>query len=107
VLAAEHLLDLGCFDLALQLLEATAEVGFDRFALFQPFSQDDEVLAALFQRVAKGDVLLQATAALQQFLRLDLVRPEVGLSDALLDACGFVVESGSLKDNSACRRTAS
>jgi hypothetical protein len=91
VLAAEHLLDFGGFDLALEIVEAAAEVGFDRFALLQPFGQHGEVFVPLLQRVAQGDVLLQAAAALQELLGVGLIRPEVGIGDALFDFRGFVV----------------
>jgi hypothetical protein len=107
VLAAEHLLDLGRLDFALQIVESAGEVRLDRLALLEPFGQDREILAALFQGVAEGDVLFQPAATLEQLLGLGLIRPEVRLRDTRFDASDFVIQSCGLKDNSACRRTAS
>jgi hypothetical protein len=107
VLAAEHLLDLGRLDFGLQFVEAAGEVAIDRFALLDPFGEHGEVVAALLQGIAQGDVLFEAAAALQQLLRFGLVRPEVGLADARFDLPYLLVQSCCLKDSSACRRTVS
>jgi hypothetical protein len=44
VLAAEHLLDLSAFDLALQRVECTFEVCGDIFTLLGPLEQDAQVV---------------------------------------------------------------
>jgi hypothetical protein len=107
VLAAEHLLDLAGFDLALELVEAGGELGFDGFALLQPVGEDREILDAAAQRPDQVHVLFEPAAALHHPLRLGLVLPEVGLADPGFDAGQFFRGACGVKDNSASQPTAS
>jgi hypothetical protein len=63
VLAAEHLLRLGGVDSALELVEAALEIGIDRLAGGGPLEEDAEVVGTAPQRLAQGEIALDAPAA--------------------------------------------
>jgi hypothetical protein len=85
VLAAEHLLDLGRLDFLLERFDRSLEIAGDVLALLRPFEQDSKIVEFADQRVAQIELLAQTAAPLERLLRLDLVLPEVGRSDTLLD----------------------
>jgi len=103
VLTAEHFLDLGGLDFLIERVEALRELGVDSFAGFRPFDQNGQVVALPAQRVNQLAVLFEGFAALQDFLRLRLVLPEIGGSGARFEACQFVLRAGRFKDSSADR----
>ena len=78
VLAAEHLLDLAGLHFLLERVERLTELGVDRLARLGPFDEHGEIVALLLERRHQLVVLLQATAALQDLLRVRLIFPEIG-----------------------------
>src|SRR5688572_22414034 len=107
VLAAEHLLDLAALDETGELIEAVSQLRSDVFPLARPVEQHAQVIGLRLERGDELDLFLDAPAALEGFLRLDLIVPEVRgggarlyLGELVLGACGF-------KDNSGDRRPAS
>jgi len=81
VLAAEHLARLGKLDVALEVVQALEEIGFDRLARLGPLDEDAEVVGATGQRLGERQLVFDAASALQQLLRLGLVLPEVRLGN--------------------------
>jgi hypothetical protein len=107
VLAAEHFLDLAPLDEGGELLDPRRQLGRDVLALGRPVHQHSKILGFGFERGDQLDFFLDATAALEGFLRLDLVVPEIGRRGARLYLCELVSGPGGLKDNSGDRRRAS
>jgi len=83
VLAAEHLLCLARINGGREILETLRQIVADRLSGFGPLDEDGEVVSPSFQGCAEIAVLLQAPAALEQFLRRPLVLPEVRIRYAL------------------------
>jgi hypothetical protein len=104
VLAAEHFLDLAAFDETRELLDPLGQLGRDVFALLCPIQQYAQIVGLRLERRHQLDFFLDAAAALENFLRLDLVVPEVGRRGAGLYLGKFVMWAGRLKDSSADRR---
>jgi hypothetical protein len=77
VLAAEHLLDLAGLHFLLERVERLAELRVDRLPGLRPLGEDGEILAALLQRFRQLALLLEAAPPLQDFLRVDLILPEI------------------------------
>ena len=77
VLAAEHLLDLTAVNQARELLYALRELGENIFPLPRPVDENGQVVGLRFQRGHELDVFLDTTPALEDFLRFDLIAPEV------------------------------
>jgi hypothetical protein len=86
VLPPEHLLDLAGLHLLFEPVERLAELPFDRLARPGPFDEHAEIVTALLQRRHQLAILLEAAAALQDFLRFGLIFPEIGRGGALLEA---------------------
>jgi hypothetical protein len=104
VFAAEHLLDLAGLDFLVQQLQGLRELGIHRFTRFRPFDKHGEIVALLLEREHEIAILLQATAALQNFLRFGLILPEIGSRGARFEAGQLFVRFRTLKDSSADRR---
>jgi hypothetical protein len=107
VLAAEHPLDFGRFDLVLEIVEAFGEVRADLFAGLRPLQQDAEVIAAALERGRQADLFFETTAALEHALCFGLVLPEVRIGSTGLEPAQLVSRACTLKDSSACRRSVS
>jgi hypothetical protein len=107
VLAAQHLAGLGLLDVRLELVEPLQEVAVDGFTGLRPLDQDAEIVGAALQRLAGRQFLVQAPAALEQFLGLGGILPEVGMRDAGLDLLELRAMARLVKDSSADRRPAS
>jgi hypothetical protein len=101
VLAAEHLFRLGRFDLDLELVERTREIGRDVFARARPLDENRQVLPATLQRIAQLAVFLEPPLALEDLLGLGLVVPEVRGGNALLDLLDLLLRMRRVKDTSA------
>jgi hypothetical protein len=86
VLAAQHLLDLAGLDLLRERVEGLRELGIHGLARLRPLDQHREVVALFRERHDQVAVLFQAAAALQYFLRLGLVLPEIRRRRARLEA---------------------
>jgi hypothetical protein len=78
VLATKHLLDFTALDEIRELLDALRELRANIFALTCPIDEHAEVLCFSSERRDQLDFFLNAAAALEDFLRLDLVVPEIG-----------------------------
>ena len=61
------------------------EIRDDVFAAVRPFEQDANVVDFLGEAVAEFEVLGEPALALERFLRLGLVIPEVGGRDFLFE----------------------
>jgi len=107
VLAAEHLLDLAAFDQAGELLDARRQLAGDVFSLACPVEEHAEIVRLGLERRDELDFFFDAAAALQDFLRLDLVVPETGRGRAGFYLCELVTRASGFKDNSGGRRRAS
>ena len=107
VLAAEHFLDFTALDEIGELLNALRELGSDIFPLACPIDEHAEVVCLGSERCDQLDLFLDAAAALEDFLRLDLVVPEIGRRRAGFYLCELVTRASGLKDNSGDRRRAS
>jgi hypothetical protein len=106
VLAAEHLLDFARLHCHVEGVEPLLELGVNGFPCFGKLEQHRQIVGLLAQRRNQVAVLLQASAALLDFLRFGRVFPEIGIERALIEAGQFVVRIGLLKDSSASRRRA-
>jgi hypothetical protein len=104
VLAAQHFLGFAGVDLARKLVERAAKVVGDWFAGLGPFDQHVEVVEAALQGIAQLHVLLEPAAALQQFLRVRLILPEIRSGDAFFYFCELDGGASDVKDGSAGRR---
>ena len=107
VLAAEHLLDLAAFDEAGELLDARRQLRGHVFTLAGPVDEHTQVVCFRCERGDQLDFFLDAPPALKDFLRLDLVVPEIGRRCAGFYLCELVTRASGLKDNSGDRRRAS
>ena len=65
----------------LERVERLGEIRDDVFAAVRPFQQDADVVDFLGEAVAEFEVLGEPALALQRFLRLGLVIPEVRRRD--------------------------
>jgi hypothetical protein len=104
VLAAEHLLDLAGLHFLIEQFERVGEVGVDRLAGFDPFLQNVQVVALAQQRPQQVAILLEAPAALQDFLRFSLIFPEIGSRRPRFEARQLLFGAGSFKDSSGGRQ---
>jgi hypothetical protein len=100
----EHLLDLSGLDFLIEHVEGLAKLGVHCFAGCGPLHEHGEIVAFPAERVDEIAILLEPLAALEYFLSVGLVVPEVGSGGARLESGQFVLGAGSLKDNSADRR---
>jgi len=103
VLAAEHFLDLCRLHFAIEGIERLREFRIDRLAGLGPLDQDGQVVTLFLEREHQVAVLLETPPALQDFLRFELVFPEIGRGGARLEAGQFVGWMRSFKDSSADR----
>ena len=94
VLAAEHLLDLAGLDEAGELLDAGGQLRGDIFALARPVDEHAKIVCFGCEGGDQLDLLLDSTAALKDFLRLDLVVPEIGRRCAGFYLCELVTQGG-------------
>jgi hypothetical protein len=106
VLAAEHLLDFGRLDLAAQRVEALRELARHVLAGPGPFDEHRQVVRPALQRRDERALVIEAAAALEGFLRLRLVLPEIRFGDPGFQAAQFFVGVPGLKDSSADLRSA-
>ena len=106
VLAAKHFLGFGAFDGGLKIVETPDQVRGDVLALTGPLDEDAQILDAPLQRIADGGVFLDPAPALQDFLRLALILPEVGLGDPGLELGDLPRRVGGVKDTSGDPRPA-
>jgi hypothetical protein len=104
VLAAEHLLDFAALDQAGKLLEAGRQLPGDVLTLGRPVNEHTKVVRLRFEGRNQLDFFFDTAAALKDFLRLDLVTPEIGRGRAGFYLCELVTRAGSFKDNSGGRR---
>ena len=104
VLAAEHLLDLAGLHFLVERFERPRELGVDLLARLRPFDEDGEVVALPAERLDQIAILLEPAAALQHFLGVGLVLPEIRRGGARLEAGQFFVRAGGFKDSSADRQ---
>jgi len=104
VLAAEHLLDLAGLHFLVERVERLRELRVDGLPGLRPLDEDAQVVALLLQRRDEIAILLEPAAALQDFLRLGLVLPEVGRGGFGFELGQFLFGAGGLKDSSADRR---
>jgi hypothetical protein len=103
VLPAQHFLRLTGVDLSGELLERAAEIVRNGLSRFGPFDQYVEIIEAAAERGAQLTIVLEAAAALQQFLRPGLVLPEVGSGNAFFYIGKLGFRAGGVKDGSAGR----
>ena len=82
VLAAEHLLDLAAFDQSGKLLDRRRQLRADVFPLARPVDEHAKIVRLGFESRDQLDLFLDPAAALKDFLRLDLVAPEIGRGGA-------------------------
>jgi hypothetical protein len=107
VLATKHFLGFGAFDGRLKIVETPDQVRGDVLALTGPLDEDAQILCAPLQRIAGGGVFLDPAPALQDFLCLGLILPEVGLGDSGLELGDLPRRVGGVKDTSGDPRPAS
>ena len=103
VLAAEHLANLGAFDLLAQLGQTRLHVAGHVLALLGPFEQHGQVVGLAAQRLGEIEVLLQPAAPLQHALGTGLIAPEVRRGGLPLQLRHLRFDSGRVKDSSASR----
>jgi len=96
VLAAEHLLDFAPFDEIRELFDALRELRTHIFALTCPVDEHAEIVSLGFESRDELDFFLDAAPALEDFLRLDLIVPEIWrrcpglyLGKLVARPCGF------------------
>jgi hypothetical protein len=106
VLPAEHFLDLSRLHFLIERIERLAKFCVHRLPGLGPFDQDGKVVALLLDRLDELTILLEPAAALEDFLCLGLVFPEIGGGSARLEAGQFLIGFGTLKDSSADRQLA-
>jgi len=104
VLAAKHLFDLPGLHFLVEGIERLAKLGIHSFAGLGPFDQHGQVVAFLLERSDEVEILFEPAAALQHFLRVGLVLPEIGRRGARLEAGQFLRGFGGFKDSSADRQ---
>jgi hypothetical protein len=81
VLAAKHLLGFGRIDLGFERVERPREIGRDILAAVRPFEQHAKVVELFREAVAQLEVFGEPALALQGFLRVGLVVPEIRRAD--------------------------
>ena len=101
MLAGQHRFDFGAFDVFFERVESPLQVAADVLALVGPFNQDPDIVQLLDDRVAQLEVVGEATAPLQDLLRLSLVLPEVGSRYPGLELVQFAGCIRRVKDSSA------
>jgi hypothetical protein len=104
VLAAEHLLELGLLDRAVEGVQGGAEVLLDVLAAREPVGQDLGVVLLAREAGQQRDVVLDALAALQDPLGLGLVLPELRLGGLFVETGELGFEFPPLKDSRECPR---
>jgi hypothetical protein len=102
--AAEHFLDLRRLDFLIEGVERLAEFAVYGFARLGPFDEDREVVALPAEGLDQIAILLQPFAALEGFLGLGRVVPEIGRGGARLETGQLVLRAGGFKDSPADRR---
>jgi hypothetical protein len=105
VLAAEHLLDFAALDQAGELLDPRRQLARHILTLAGPVDEHTQVVRFRLERGNQLDFFLDTAAALQGFLRLDLVVPEVRRGRASLYLRELVAGACGFKDSSANRRS--
>jgi hypothetical protein len=105
VLATEHLLDLAAFDQAGELLEAVGQLGSHLFALASPVEEHAQIIRLRAQSRDQLDFLFDATAPLEDFLRFQLVVPEIRCRGAGFYLRELVLGASGFKDSSADQRS--
>jgi hypothetical protein len=103
VFAAEHFLDLAIFDEAGELLDARRQFAPNVFALSGPVDKHTQIVRFRLQGRNQLDFFFDAPAALENFLRLDLVVPEIGRGGAGFYLCELVTRASGFKDSSGGR----
>ena len=83
VFTAEHFLGFCSVDLVFERIEGLGEVGSHLFTALRPLEQYADVVGFLGEAVAELNVFGQTPLALQGFLRLGLVVPEIRRRDFL------------------------
>jgi hypothetical protein len=106
MLATKHLLDFAALDEIRELLDALRKLRTDIFALTCPIDKHAEVVCFGSERRDQLDFFLDAAAALEDFLRLDLVVPEIGRRCAGLYLGKLVTRPCGFKDSSGDRQRA-
>jgi hypothetical protein len=106
MLAAEHLLDLAGLDDTSEVFDAGSELRRDIFPLAGPLDEDAKIVCFGFEGGDQLDLFLDSTPALEDFLCLDLVVPEIGSRRAGFYLCELVTRPSRLKDNSGDPRRA-
>jgi hypothetical protein len=107
VFAAEHLFDFAGVDQACKFNEAGGELSRHLLSLAGPFDEHAEVFGAFAEVGDQLDFLFNPAAALEDFLRVGLVVPEIGRRGARFYCCELVGGAGGFKDNSGDRTRAS
>src|SRR5579859_1944237 len=100
VLAAEHLLDLAGLHRFVERGKPANEVGVHVFAGLAPLDEHREIVRLLSKQLDEIEILLQASPALQDALRLGLVFPEIGRGGARLETIQLRDRLSRLKDSS-------
>src|SRR5690242_19408748 len=101
VFPAEHLLRLGCFDLAFIRREVAVQIVRDVLTSLGEFDEHAKIVAPASERFAQRLVVLESTTALHDFLRFSLVVPESRFLYPAVDLCELILQPGTLKDTSA------
>jgi hypothetical protein len=77
VLTAQHLLDLAAFDEISEQLDPLRQLRSDVLALPRPIDEHAKIVRCRSELGDQLDFFLDAATALEDFLRLDLVVPEI------------------------------
>ena len=91
-------------DLVFELVQAALEIGGHVLPAGRPLEQHAEVADTASERIAQLDVFTETAAALQGFLGLGLILPEVGRGDAGFERGEFVGTGSPVKDSSGDRQ---
>src|SRR5712691_11870629 len=100
VLAAEHLLDLTGVHQTGEFLDAAGELRRHVLTLGGPLDEHTKVLGAFRKSGHELDFFFDPSAALEDFLRLGLVVPEIGSRRAGFYPGELFSRAGGFKDNS-------
>jgi hypothetical protein len=106
VLAAEHLLDFAALDEASKFLDARRQLAGHILTLACPVDEHTQIVRFRLERGNQLDFFFDTAAALEDFLRLDLVAPEVRRGRASLYLGEFVAGACGFKDSSGDRPSA-